>query len=87
VRESKRHSIDDRRKESNLRALFRNSVEDGFVCAVGIAALCASFLVILVTLSESLWSEIIGIAKGLVDALESIPASHKNLMLLAQSID
>jgi hypothetical protein len=81
VKRSKRHNIDDRRKESNLRALFCDSVKDGFVCAVGIAALCTSLLVILVALSESLWSEIIGIAKGLVDALEGVPASHKNLNL------
>jgi hypothetical protein len=79
--ESKRHKTDDKRNWSNLRALFRDSIKDGFVCAVGIAGLCASFLVILVALGESLWSEIVGIAKRLMDALESVPASHKNLML------
>jgi len=81
MREGKRHNIDEKRKESNLRAFSRNSVKDGFVCAVGVAGLCASFLIILVALSESLWPEIIGIAKRLMDALEGVPASHKNLML------
>lgn len=74
-------SIVRRRKESNLRALFRNSVKDGLICAVRVAALRPGFLVVLIAFGKPFGSEVIGVAEGLVDTLQGVPASHEDLEL------
>jgi hypothetical protein len=66
-------------RESNLFALPFNSLEYCLECAVGKAAVLASFLIILISNAHSLWTEVESIPERLVNAIQNITASHENL--------
>jgi hypothetical protein len=64
---------------TNLGVFFRNSVENGAVCAISHAALLPRLWVVLVALSKTLRAKIVGIAKWLVDALKRFVSCHEDL--------
>lgn len=65
---------------AHLFVLLHDVVEDGLVCRVLKAALCAGLLVFLVSDAESFGTEVKGVAKWLVDALQCFPLSHEDLV-------
>lgn len=82
-RDGKRHEgrrdINDRRGSANLSVLFRDSVKDGPIGALRVTALKPTLFIVFISFCKSFWSEVVGVAKRLVDALERVPAGHENL--------
>ena len=67
--------------KSHLSVLLHYVLEYASVGRLAKAALNPRLLIILVSGAESLWAEVKGVAKWLVDALEGITTSHEDLVL------
>ena len=67
------------RDGSDLGILLLNPVEDRPVCRVAKATVSSFLLVVLVSLTEPLWAEIVGVPEWFVDAGKGVVAGHENL--------
>ena len=67
------------RGAADLCAIAGNVVEDSAIRAVAKSTALPFFWIVLIAIVESLGSEIEGIAKGFVDGLKGVSASHKYL--------
>ena len=67
-------------RDAHLFIFLHDIVKDGLVCRALEAALGAGLLVFLVSVAKSLGTEVEGIAKRLVDALQGIALSHEDLL-------
>ena len=67
-------------RDAHLFVFLDDIVKDGLVCRALEAALGAGLLVFLVSVAKSLGTEVEGIAKRLVDALQGIALSHEDLL-------
>lgn len=68
------------RRESNLFALPFNPFEYGLECAIGKAALLASFLIILVSCAHPLWSKVESISEWFVNTSQDVTTGHEDLL-------
>lgn len=66
-------------RDAHLFVLLHDVVKNGLVCRVLETALGAGLLVFLVSVAKSLGTEVEGITKRLMDALQGIPLSHEDL--------
>lgn len=64
----------------HLGGLSLDAVEYGPICRLAEPALPTSLLIMLVPHAEAFGAEVKCIAKGLVDALQGIPAGHEHLL-------
>ena len=73
------------RVKSHLGGFSVDTVQDRFEGRIGEAGLCTSFLVVLESFAHSFRAIVKGVAKGLVDRLKRVAASHENLFKMMVS--
>ena len=69
----------DREKESHLGSFAIHSIHDGLVCRLAETAVDAGLFIVREPSTEAFWSIVESVTERLMDALDGVSASHKDL--------